>query len=76
MVGPAAAQIVVDRRDLAVEVADQLKAGVDGPAPRLRDLQALQKLAAGDPEQVTDRARVPEGDQRRVDAVLKASSGA
>jgi hypothetical protein len=28
-------------------------------------------LAAGDAEQITDRARVPEGDQRRVDAVLE-----
>jgi hypothetical protein len=37
MVGTASAQIVVDRRDLAVEVADQREAGVDGPTPRLRD---------------------------------------
>jgi hypothetical protein len=36
----------------------------------LWDLQAVQQLAAGDAEQVGDRARVPEGDHRRVDAVL------
>jgi len=63
--------LLIDRVDLAVQVADQLKAGVDGPAPRLRDLQAIEQLTAGDTEQVADRTRMAEGDQRRVDAVLE-----
>jgi hypothetical protein len=71
VVGTAGAQIVVDRVDLAVQVADELKAGVNGPAPWLRDRQAFEQLAAGDTEQIADRARVTEGDQRRVDAVLE-----
>src|SRR3954453_716440 len=71
MVGAAEAQLLVDLIDLGVEVADQLKAGVDGPAPRLRDRDPIEQLTAGDAEQIADRARVPEGDQRRVDAMLE-----
>jgi hypothetical protein len=62
---------VVDVVDLALEVLDQRQTGVDGAAPRLRDRDAVEQLAAGDAEQVGHRARVPERDQRRVDAVLE-----
>jgi hypothetical protein len=57
MVGARGAQLAIDRVDLAVEVIDQSQAGVDGPAPRLRDVEAVEQLAAGDAEQVRDRAR-------------------
>ena len=60
MLGAQRAQLLVDRLDLLVEVVDQLQARVDGRAPRLRDLQAVEQLAAGDAEQVGDRAGVPE----------------
>jgi hypothetical protein len=46
MVGVAGPQFAVDLIDLALEVLDQPKAGVDGAAPRLRDLQAVEQLAA------------------------------
>ena len=69
MVGPGRAQLAVDRLDLAVAVVDQPQARVDGAAPRLRDVETVQQLAAGDTEAVRDRARMPEGHQRRVDAV-------
>jgi hypothetical protein len=51
MVGARGAQLAIDRVDLAVEVIDQSQAGVDGPAPRLRDVEAVEQLAAGDAEQ-------------------------
>jgi hypothetical protein len=71
MVGARGSQLAVDGVDLAVEVVDQPQARVDGAAPRLRDVETVQQLAAGDTEEVRDRARMPEGDQRRVDAVLE-----
>jgi hypothetical protein len=45
--------------------------GVDRRTPWRRDLETVPQLAAGDTEQVGDRAGVPEGDQRGVDAVLE-----
>ena len=60
MVGARGPQLLVDRVDLAVEVIDEMQARVDGAAPRLRDVEAVQQLTAGDAEQVRDRARVPE----------------
>jgi hypothetical protein len=71
VIGARGAQLAIDRVDLAVQIVDQPEAGVDGPAPRLRNVETVQQLAAGDAEQVGDRARVPEGDQGRVDAVLE-----
>jgi hypothetical protein len=35
------------------------------------DLEAVEQVAAGVPEQIGDRAGVAESDQRRVDAVLQ-----
>jgi hypothetical protein len=70
VVGVAEAQPAVDEVDLGVEVIDQRQARLDGSAPRLRDRQAVEQLAAGDAEEIRHRARMPEGDQRRVDAVL------
>jgi hypothetical protein len=71
MVGARGPQLLVDRVDLAVEVIDEPQAGIDGATPRLRDVEAVKQLAARDTEQIRDRARVPEGDQRRVDTVLE-----
>jgi hypothetical protein len=71
VIGAGSAPLLFDRVDLAGEVVDQIQTRVDGLAPRLRELEALQELASGDPEQVRDRARVPEAHQRRVDPVLE-----
>jgi hypothetical protein len=54
MVGARGAQLLVDRVDLVIEVVDEAQAGIDGAAPRLRDVEAVQQLAAGDTEQVRD----------------------
>jgi hypothetical protein len=62
---------MVDVVDLALEVLDQLKAGVDGASPRRRDRDAVKQLAACDAEQIGHRTRVPERDQCRVDPVLE-----
>jgi hypothetical protein len=62
---------LLNRLDLLVEVIHQLQARVDGRAPRLRDLQTIKQLTAGDAEQVGDRARVLERDHRGVNAVLE-----
>jgi hypothetical protein len=62
-------------RDLQLEVVDQPQADVDVLAPRIRDREAVQQLAAGVAEQIGDRAGVTEGDQRGVDAVSSASCG-
>jgi hypothetical protein len=68
----AAAQLLVDMCDLALEMVDQLEARVDAATLWLRHLQAIEQLTAGYPEQVAHRARMPEGDHRRVNAVLEA----
>jgi hypothetical protein len=57
--------------DLQLEVVDQPQADLDVASPRVGDGQAVQQLAAGVTEEVGDRARVAEGDQRGVDAVLQ-----
>jgi hypothetical protein len=64
VVGGAEAQLPVDEVDLRVEVVDQRQARLDGPAPRLGDREPVEQLAAGDAEEIANRARVPEGDQR------------
>ena len=46
MIGADVLQLAGDRVDLAVELIDQHEAGLDVFAPRLRDLQALEQLAA------------------------------
>src|SRR5208283_1396838 len=71
VIGSRSAQLAVDLIDLALEIPDRLKARVDGAAPGLRDVQALEQFAAGYPEQIADRARMPEGHERRVNAVLE-----
>jgi hypothetical protein len=45
--------------------------GVDRRTPWRRDLETVPQLAAGDTEQVGDRAGVPEGDQHCVDPVFE-----
>jgi hypothetical protein len=67
----ADAQLPVDLIDLSFEVLDQVKARVEGAAPGLWDIQALEQFAAGDPEQIADWAGMPEAHQRRVNTVLE-----
>ena len=61
----------VDFLDTEIAAVDQLETRVDGAPPRVGDREAIEQLAAGVAEQIRDRARVPEGHQRRVDAVLQ-----
>ena len=56
VVGVARLEPAVDVGDLALEVVDQRDRGGDVAAPGLGDLEALEQLAALDPEQVGDRA--------------------
>jgi hypothetical protein len=71
VIGAARAQAAVDLVDLPVEVVDHRQTRVDGSAPRLRDSETVEQLAAGDPEQIANRARMPEREQRRMNAVLE-----
>jgi hypothetical protein len=71
VVGALALELDRQPRDLQLEVVDELQADVDVASPRVGDGEALEQLAAGMPEQIRDRARVTEGDQRGVDAVLQ-----
>jgi hypothetical protein len=50
VVGAAAAQLLVDLCDLALEIVDQLKARVDAATPWLRYFQAIEQLTAGYPK--------------------------
>jgi hypothetical protein len=50
---------------------DQLEARVDVAPPRVGDRHPVEQLAAGEPEQIADRARMTERHQRRVDPVLQ-----
>jgi hypothetical protein len=52
VIGAGGAQPALDRRDLRLEVVDQVGAGIDRAAPGVRQLEALQQLAAGETEQV------------------------
>jgi hypothetical protein len=70
--GAAGLELAVDLGDEALEFVDRLEAGIDRAAPWLRDLEPVKQLAAGDAEQVGDRAGMPEGDHRRMDAALQA----
>jgi hypothetical protein len=74
--GARGAQLAVDGVDLAVEIVDQPSARGDGAAPRPRDVEAIERLAAGDTEQIADRAT---GARRRSawrGCGARASSGA
>jgi hypothetical protein len=44
MLGARGLQITVDLGDLALEVVDQVKTRVDGLAPRIGNLKALEQL--------------------------------
>jgi hypothetical protein len=68
MVGTTLFELDRQPRDLQLEVVDQPEAHVDVAPPRIGDLQTIEQIAPGETEQVPARARVPEGDQRRVDA--------
>jgi len=41
VVGAAGPELALDRGDLGLEVVDQVQAGVDGLAPRIRDLELV-----------------------------------
>jgi hypothetical protein len=71
VIGAVALELHGQPGDLQLEVVDELQADVDVAAPRIRDGEPVEQLAAGVAEQIGDRARVPEGDQRGVDAVLE-----
>ena len=71
MVSSLAPELRGELGDLHFEVVDELQADVDVAPPRVGDCEAVEQLAAGKTEQIRDRARVTEGDERRVDAVLQ-----
>ena len=71
MIGAPFLELDRQPRDLKLEVVAQPEADVDVAPPRVRDLQAVEPLAVGQTEQIRHRARMPEGDQRRVDTVLQ-----
>jgi hypothetical protein len=60
VIGAPRPELHRQRRDMQIEIVDQLQANVDVRAPRVGDLQAVEQLAAGVTEQIRDRARVPE----------------
>src|SRR5438094_148108 len=72
MVSACAAQPTLDRGDLAIELVDHSRRGLDVSAPRLGDGEAIEQLAAAAAEQVGDRTGFAPGEQDRVDAVLEA----
>jgi hypothetical protein len=61
VIGALAAELDGERRDLKFQVVDQLKARVAGAPPRIGNREPVEQLAAGVPEQIRDRARVPQG---------------
>jgi hypothetical protein len=71
VVGALAFELNGQPGDLQLEVVDQRQADVDVASPRIGDGEPVEQLAAGVPERVGDRARMAEGDQRGVDAVLQ-----
>ena len=74
MVGAHPLELHGQLRNLQLEVVDQSQADVDGAPPRIREGEPAQQLAAGVTEQIADRARLAEGDQRAADAVLQAGA--
>jgi hypothetical protein len=58
VIGASAVGFDGPRRDLQVDVVDQLQAGVDGPAPRIGNREPIEQLTAGVTEQIRDRARI------------------
>jgi hypothetical protein len=71
MIGAGASQLAGDRRDLVLDLIDQVKAGANVSPPGVGELEAIERVAALDPEQIAHRAGHPEVDQGRVDAVLE-----
>jgi hypothetical protein len=71
VVGAQPAQLPFAPVDLDVQVVDQAHRGGGGPRPRLRQLQPVQQLPPARAEQVSGRARPPEGQQRGVNSVLQ-----
>jgi hypothetical protein len=58
--------------DLRVELIDQMHRGGGVTGPQVGQRQPVKQLPAADAEQVRHRARVAEGQQGGVDAVLLA----
>ena len=56
MVGADALELHGERGDLQLEIVDQPEADVDVAPPRVGDLEAVEQLAAGEAEEVGDRA--------------------
>src|SRR3954447_11667769 len=52
VIGALALELDGQRRDLQLEVVDELQTGVDVAPPRVRDRHAVKQLAAGQPEQI------------------------
>ena len=74
MIGAARSELGVDLGDLGLELVDQKQARVDVASPGLGQIELGEQPAAGDPEEIGDRAGAPEADQRRVDPVLELRS--
>ena len=53
------------------ELVDQMQRDINRLPPRLGQIEPLQQLAAGEAEQIRDRAGLAEVDQRRVDPLLQ-----
>jgi hypothetical protein len=71
LIGAAGTPVAVDLIDLALEVLDQLEAGVDGARQGCGIASRSSSCRPATPNRSVTRARVPERDQRRVDAVLE-----
>ena len=52
MIGALAAKLDGQRRDLELEVIDQLQADVDVAPPRIGDREAIRQLPAGEAEEI------------------------
>jgi hypothetical protein len=74
VVGAQPAQFSLAGRDLPVELVDQLQAGGDCAGPRFGQRQPLQQRAAGDAEQVGDRAGLAVREQGGVDPLLETAA--
>src|SRR6266496_3882180 len=72
VVGAEPAQLPFVLADLAIQLVDQVQAGLDRPLPRLRESESGEELAAAHAEQVRDRARLAVGEQHGVHALLEA----
>jgi hypothetical protein len=52
VIGALALELDRQSGDLQLEIVDQLERDVDVAPPRIRDLEAIEQIAAGEPEQV------------------------